>query len=271
MADAVCTVLLGVPGTPGAVDCASVALRSPSPAPLSPLTTSLYVRPPTSPPSVVPVALPLYATVVTAPDTPSLRYTRYVLTAAPVVMLGALHASVMLVVFCATLDTLEMAGAAVDCEITALRLPSPLVLKALTTNEYSRPPASPDTTPPVLLDLEPSYATVSSVVPPSPSLRYTRYPVTAASPSFVGALHASVTLPVVCAVLRRPAAAAGEVDTRSDALRSPSPPALNALTANTYVRPPLSPVTVPPVIVDARPSYATVVTAPPAPSLRYTT
>ena len=62
-----------------------------------------YVRVALRPSASAPVALPLYATVVTAPDTPSLRYTRYVVTFDPVVTFGALHCSVTLVVFCAIL------------------------------------------------------------------------------------------------------------------------------------------------------------------------
>ena len=65
--------------------------------------------------------------------------------------------------------------------------------------------------------------------------------------------------------------AAGDVDTASVELGSPSPAKLSALTANTYSCPPERPLTLQANAVEPLASQATVESnAPPAPSLRYT-
>jgi hypothetical protein len=62
----------------------------------------------------------------------------------------------MLLVVCDILDNAVGAPGAVELANAAPTSPSPAALKPLTTNEYDRPPSSPDTIALVVLDPEPS-------------------------------------------------------------------------------------------------------------------
>jgi len=142
-----------------AVDCESTSLRSPSPDALTALTANLYDTPPASPvTSTDDVKAPRYASVDTAADSPapSSMYSTYSVTVSPPFSTGAVHSNVMLLVVCNILDSAVGAPGAVDCVKAVLTSPSPATLTALTTNEYNRLPSSPDTTPLVVVDPEPS-------------------------------------------------------------------------------------------------------------------
>ena len=80
---------------PGAVDCATLELRRPSPAALVALTSNVYSVPAPSPATIADISSEPYVptTSVTAePTTPVSRYSVYALTtAAPVPLLGAAH------------------------------------------------------------------------------------------------------------------------------------------------------------------------------------
>jgi hypothetical protein len=141
----------------------------------------------------------------------------------------------MLLVVCTMLDSPVGAPAAVDCLKAALTSPSPAALKPLTTNEYVRPPSSPETTALVPVDPAPSYATIECKLPPEPSVRYTVYPVAAEPPDATNASHDKLILLVVCTVLDSPDTTAGDVDLEVTRLRALSPAALNALTAMLYM------------------------------------
>jgi hypothetical protein len=100
---------------------------------------------------------------------------------------------------------------------------------------------------------------------------YTRYPVAANPVLTDGADHESWIDDAVWLTLTGAEPAAGAVDCENTSLRSPSPDALTALTANLYDRPPTSPVT---STDDVKaPRYASVDTAAdsPAPTSRYST
>jgi hypothetical protein len=157
--DAVWLTLTGAEPAAGAVDCETTSLRSPSPDKLSALTANLYDTPPASPvTSTDDVNAPRCASVDTAADSPapSSMYSTYSVTVSPPFSTGAVHSNVMLLVVCAAMERPVGAPGAVDCARIVLRSLSPVWLTALATNEYNRPPSSPDTTPLVAVDPEPS-------------------------------------------------------------------------------------------------------------------
>jgi hypothetical protein len=124
------------------------------------------------------------------------------------------------------------AAGEVDCENTPLTSPAPPRFNALTTKEYARPPTNPVIVPVTASLLLPSYPTVLISVPPTPSLRYTMYPLAPFSPTDAdGADHSSVMLPVVCASLTTPETWNGLVGDTIAALRSLSPAKLSADTS----------------------------------------
>ena len=116
----------------------------------------------------------------------------------------------------------KTAAGEVDTATVELRSPSPAALNALTANTYSCPPESPLTLHAVSTDPVPSHANVDNSAAPSPSLRYTKYPVTAAPVETAGADQTRSMPPVCEPVLARPLGAAGLVDTAIGTLRSPS-------------------------------------------------
>jgi hypothetical protein len=117
----------------------------------------------------------------------------------------------MLLVVCTVLDSPVGAPAAVDCLKAALTSPSPAALKPLTTNEYVRPPSSPETTALAPVDPAPSYATVECKLLPAPSVRYTLYPVAAEPPEANNASHDRVIVSDVWCTLVKFAIDAGDV------------------------------------------------------------
>ena len=236
--EAVWLTLSGAEPAAGAVDCESTSLRSPSPDKLSALTANLYERPPTSPEtSTDDVRAPRYASVDTAASAPlpSSMYSTYSDAASPPETTGATHRSMMLLVVCVMLDSPVGAPAAVDCLKAALTSPSPAALKPLTTNEYVRPPSSPETTALVPVDPAPSYATIECKLLPEPSVRYTVYPVTAEPPDATNASHDKLILPVVCTVLVSPLTAAADVESMTMLLYADLPDGPTATAENEYL------------------------------------
>jgi len=76
--------------------------------------------------------------------------------------------------------------------------------------------------------LLPSYPKVLTSDPPTPSFRYTMYPLAALPSDADGADQESVMLPVVCNVLATPDTCSGDVGDVITVLRSLSPAKLSA-------------------------------------------
>jgi hypothetical protein len=106
-------------------------------------------------------------------------------------MVGAVHARLMDVDDCPTLLGVTGAPGAVDCDITALRAPSPTELTPLTAKLYLRPA---DKLPISSLVLVAAYdpTSVETVDPAVPSSRYTLYDVTAAPPDSTDAVQVTL-------------------------------------------------------------------------------
>jgi hypothetical protein len=96
----------------------------------------------------------------------------------------------------------------VDCVATALTSPTPDPLDDSTTYEYAVPPVRSEIVAVVAVAPVPSYATIDGVTP-SPSSRYTRYPV-GAPPA--GADHVRTMLSIFISLNVIAPTAAGDVD-----------------------------------------------------------